>query len=170
MLIDPDRIQVNRFQRCCPETSADLIELFRGRRGIAQGFADRGSQPGQAAQNVLLVGDADLLMSQHLPADSSVQRRHRYFVLISAQVDLASNYHVDALAHGNLPRGCLFEFVRGIGKFLGQLARIFAAVDVDKAGAFQSHAQHWLQGVIQYRVACLVPEVANQHRDRIMRS
>ena len=110
LFVDADSVLVNSLKRCGGKTSADFIELHRGGRGVAQGFANRRRQLGKAAQNVLLVGDGDFRFCEHLAAHG-VQSNRRNIVFVASQIDLARNHRVDVLVYGDQPRCLLVELV-----------------------------------------------------------
>ena len=169
LFVNAERVLVNGLEGCGGKSSADLVELHRGWRGVAQSLANRRRQLGKARSECpaywrRVISDfastLPLTASRAIAEISYLSPRKSISPVITA---LTPWFTATSRAD------CSSSLSVGLRKFLGQLARIAATVDVDKAGAFQGHTEHRLQRVIQNRVAGMVRKVANQHRDRAMR-
>ena len=169
LFVDAKRILMDGVERCGGKTSADLVELDRGRCRVAQTRAQRRGQPGKLAQGIscLLATVISALASTSPLTASRAVAEMSY--LSPCRIDVARNDGIDAT--GLLPPAvptARRDSRSDLGEFFGQHASIRAAVGVDKARALECHPEHRLQRVIQHRVAGMVREVANEHRNRCM--
>jgi hypothetical protein len=60
LLLDAESVFVDGFERCGGKSSADFAKLHRSGRDVAQCLTNGSGEFGEAAENVLLIGDGHL--------------------------------------------------------------------------------------------------------------
>jgi len=90
-------------------------------------------------------------------------------IAAALRLDRADDYDADVFTQRHEPRRGFIEF-RGAGLDRdGGAQRVAARQRVDERRAFDAEAQGLFDDAVEHRIAGLVVEVADQHRDRIVR-
>ena len=82
--------------------------------------------------------------------------------------DRADDHHAEAFAQRDQPRGLFVELRARLDR-RGGAQRVAPRKRVDERRAFDAEAERLLDHAVEHRIAGLVLEVADQHRDRIVR-
>src|SRR6266702_3938184 len=104
---------MDSLKRSSLESPTGRVELDRLRRGVAQGFADRGGQLGHIEQQLIFVRSVDLGRGNGITSPG-VQRFYGQLVAVAAAAQRAGNYCPESLADRNQTRGLLVERCAGV--------------------------------------------------------
>ena len=159
-------VSARRFEACRGERFTSRQPLLRHRR-IAQGEAHSTGELAHGGQHVGLARRVvfERVTNRAVRADAA----DADLIAGALRLDLAGDDRADAFANGDQFRSILVEF-RSLLDGGCDPEGIAPRVRADERRTFDAEANRLLDDAVEHRITGFVVEVANQHRDRIVRS